>query len=97
MRLYLLVGCVVVAGLLNAVPVGAQIQPGGPYLGSPATKGSPGPKETETKQQVRLKTAACRRAADRYKLRGDVRKKYLDQCMALIYSGKDFKPPDKPS
>ena len=76
--------------MLVAVPSAApwaQMQPGG------MTLGNPGPKESAA--DVRKKTAICNKAANQYKLRGDDRKKYLDQCTAVRYS-PDFKPPTWP-
>jgi hypothetical protein len=86
MRLFVLLAWMLVLFLPSATSR-AQMQPGGPTLGSP------GPPENPA--DVRKKTAICNKAANQYKLRGDDRKKYLSQCMAVRYS-PDFKPPTWP-
>jgi hypothetical protein len=87
MRLAALLASVLVLGVLPGRTVIAQIQSGGPFVGS----GMP----AENAKDVRLKTAACNKAANKFKLRGDDRKKYLAACMAPRYS-QDFKPPSWP-
>ena len=87
MRLAVLLASVLALGLIPDRPVIAQIQSGGPFIGS----GQP----PESPKDVRLKTEICNKAANKYKLRGTDRKKYLDQCLSVRYSS-DFKPPDWP-
>jgi hypothetical protein len=87
MRLAALLASVLALGVIPDRPVIAQIQSGGPLVGT----GLP----PENPKDVRLKTEICNKAANKYKLRGPDRKKYLDQCMSIRYSG-DFKPPNWP-
>jgi hypothetical protein len=92
MRPILLLGSLLSFGLFLCGMAGAQVQPEGQFLGSSFPPVGP----PETRQQIRLKTTACNKAASKYKLRGSDRKTYLDRCMALTYSGKDFMPPNWP-
>jgi hypothetical protein len=87
MHLAALLALVLALGVVPDGAVIAQIQSGAPTLGT----GMP----PENPTDVRRKTAACNTAANKHKLRGPDRKKYLDQCMSTRYS-KDFKPPDWP-
>ena len=87
MRWAALLASVLALGAMADRAVIAQIQSQGPLIGSP------GPPENP--KDVRLKTDVCNKAANKYKLRGADRKKYLDQCMSARYS-TDFKPPDWP-
>ena len=87
MRLAVLLALVLALGVIADRAVIAQIQSGGPLIGSPLPP--------ENAKDVRLKTQICNKAANKYKLRGPDRKKYLDQCMSIRYS-TDFKPPDWP-
>ena len=92
MKIVLLLGSLLAVGPCLVGAARAQIQPEVVTAGSPLKPGPP-----ETRQQVRMKTAACNNAANKYKLRGSDRKTYLGRCMALRYSGKDFKPPEWPA
>jgi hypothetical protein len=87
MRLAALLASILALGLISDRAVVAQIQSGGPLLGAPGPPESP--------KNVRLKTGICNKAANKYKLRGPDRKKYLDECMSGRYSD-DFKPPEWP-
>jgi hypothetical protein len=86
MRLAVLLASVLALGVIPDRAVIAQIQSGGPFIGA-------GPPENP--KDVRRKTEICNKAANKYKLRGSDRKKYLDQCLSIRYSD-DFKPPDWP-
>jgi len=87
MRSRLLLALMLTLVVLPSGQLLAQIQSGG------LTEGNPGPKESSG--DIRKKSAICDKAANQYKLRGDDRKKYLGQCMAVRYY-PDFKPPAWP-
>jgi hypothetical protein len=87
MRLAALLASVLALGVIADRAAVAQIQSGGPFAGAPGPPESP--------KNVSLKTGICNKAANKYKLRGPDRKKYLDQCLHIRYSD-DFKPPDWP-
>ena len=91
MKIVLLFGLLLAVGPGFVGAASAQVQPEVVTAGKPMPPGPP-----ETRQQKQLKTAACNKAASRYKLRGSDRKTYLERCMALRYSGK-FMPPEWPA
>lgn len=86
MRFFLLLASVLAVGALHDGAL-AQIQPGGATLGTSV--------QPESAQDVKLKTAACNKAANKYKLRDPDRKQYLDRCVSMRYF-KGFKPPNWP-